>query len=240
MKAKLKKVVISGFKSVSPDKERELEIELSDVNLLLGANGSGKSNIIVFFRMLNYMMGGGFQLFVERAGTSRVFLHFGAKQTTIKGELYFEDEKNVNNYYFQLAYASPDRLIIPLEEVKWGDKRRKLQEIPVVKTDFKESILADEANRNKTSMQFIRTMLSNCKVFQFHDSSAQSPVRQSSRIDAANYLQAEGGNLASFLYYLKKTYPSSYNKIVSYINLIMPQFKDFYLVPNDRGYISLK
>jgi predicted ATPase len=240
MKAKLKKVVISGFKSVSPDKGRELEIELSDVNLLLGANGSGKSNIIGFFRMLNYMMGGGIQLFVERAGTSRVFLHFGAIQTAIKGELYFEDKRNVNNYCFQLAYASPDKLIIPVEEVKWGDRKRKLQKIPIVKTDYKESVLADEAHRNNKSMQVIRTMLSNCKVFQFHDSSPQSPVRQSSHIDTANYLQAEGGNLASFLYLLKKTYPSSYNRIVSYVNLVMPQFKDFYLEPNGGGYVSLK
>jgi predicted ATPase len=50
MKAKLKKVVISGFKSVSQDKEHELKIELGDVNLLLGANGAGKSNIIGFFQ----------------------------------------------------------------------------------------------------------------------------------------------------------------------------------------------
>jgi predicted ATPase len=36
--------------------------------VLLGANGSGKSNIISFFKMLNFMMSGSFQLFVEKSG----------------------------------------------------------------------------------------------------------------------------------------------------------------------------
>ena len=56
----LKKITISGFKSISPIKP--LTIELGNINILLGANGSGKSNIISFLKMLNFMMSGSFQL----------------------------------------------------------------------------------------------------------------------------------------------------------------------------------
>lgn len=41
---KLKRVSISGFKSYG----QKQDIELHDVNVLIGANGSGKSNFISF------------------------------------------------------------------------------------------------------------------------------------------------------------------------------------------------
>ena len=86
----------------------------------------------------------------------------------------------------------------------------------------------------------IRRILSNCKVYQFHDSSAESPIRQSSRIEFSDYLQSEGNNLASFLYSLKKNYSANYQRIVSYIRQIVPQFNDFYIEPNEKGYVMLK
>jgi predicted ATPase len=236
--ARLKKVIIRGYKSFSPD--HPLEIELGDVNILLGANGSGKSNIISFFRMLNYMMGGGFQLFVEKEGTSQVFLHYGPRRTAnICGELHFEDQTHINQYSFQLAYAVPDRLIITSEEVVWGQKNRTLQKLSL-EPDFKESALINGQHSSNTTFRVIRSILSKCKAYQFHDSSPESAIRQSSPVGSANYLQAEGANLASFLYYLKENHRPNYDRIVGYIRLIMPQFRDFYLEPNEKGYVSLK
>ncbi|KAA6335536.1 Chromosome partition protein Smc [termite gut metagenome] len=231
----LKKITISGYKSISPDKP--VTIELEDINILLGANGSGKSNIISFFKMLNYMMTGSFQLFVAKTGTSQVFLHYGSKRTSaIKGELYFENSTHYDNYTFQLTHVDPDQLIITSEEIVWGEKDRETAQTLRLNTNFKESALINNTN---DTIAIIRKILSNCKVYQFHDSSPESPIRQSSSINTANYLQAEGDNLASFLYLLKKEYVSNYNKIVSYIKLIMPQFKDFYLEPNKGGYVML-
>ena len=232
----LKKVTISGFKSISPRKP--LTIEIGKINVLLGANGSGKSNIISFFKMLNFMMSGSFQLFVEKAGTGQVFLNFGSKHTsTIKGEMCFESNTHINNYTFQLSYATPDRLIVTSEEIAWGSKNRnQLQEIPLV-ADYKESALINNETQTAT---VIRRILTNCKVYQFHDSSAESPIRQSSRIEFSDYLQSEGNNLASFLYSLKNNYPANYKRIVSYIRQIFPQFKDFYFEPNKKGYVMLK
>ena len=66
-----------------------------------------------------------------------------------------------------------------------------------------------------------------------------SPMRQSSPVESAHYLQSEGNNLASFLYYLKNNYRESYDRIIDYVQEVVPQFKDFYLEP-ERGYISLK
>jgi predicted ATPase len=245
MATQLRKLRISGYKSISP--KHPLEIELDNINIFLGANGSGKSNIINFFKLLNFMMTGSFQLFVEKAGTSQVFLHYGAKNTDkIHGELHFESQSENNLYSFALTHAAPDRLIITSEEIGWFSNNRIIHYDICEKSSFKESALIEYLDFSKGDIRLseashiIHRLLSNCKVYQFHDSSPESPIRQSSPVDISTYLQAEGNNLASFLYYLKNTYPSNYKRIVSYINQIMPQFKDFYLEPNGGGYVSLK
>ena len=52
MSRPIKKLTIRGFKSI-----RNLhEFELRDLNILIGANGSGKSNFVSYFRMLNELV----------------------------------------------------------------------------------------------------------------------------------------------------------------------------------------
>jgi signal recognition particle GTPase len=52
MKKPLKQITIKGFKSI-----RELEsFPLSSLNILIGANGSGKTNFISAFRLLNQIV----------------------------------------------------------------------------------------------------------------------------------------------------------------------------------------
>ena len=46
-KDQLNRIVIKGFKSI-----KECDLELNNVNVLIGANGAGKSNFISVFEML--------------------------------------------------------------------------------------------------------------------------------------------------------------------------------------------
>ena len=66
-----------------------------------------------------------------------------------------------------------------------------------------------------------------------------APMRQASAVDSAHYLQSEANNLAPFLYFLRENYKEAYQRIVSYVRTVIPQFGDFYLEP-ERGNISLK
>jgi len=43
----LSRIVLKGFKSI-----RKCDLELKELNVLIGANGSGKSNFISFFRLI--------------------------------------------------------------------------------------------------------------------------------------------------------------------------------------------
>ena len=225
---RLKEVVIKGYKSIAFDKP--VTLSLGAVNILLGANGAGKSNIISFFKMLSYMMSKAFASYVEMAGTANSLLYYGAKQTPfLEGNLTFTDDKNsVDTYKFKLTNAAPDRLIIVEESVQWHRKGEGKPYEVILDPNFKESSLADSDDKVAKSIYW---MLSYCKVYQFHDSSSEGPLRRACPVETSNYLQAFGNNLPSFLYFLREHYRDSYNRIVSYVRDVVPQFQDFYLEP---------
>ena len=46
--AMLKKITIKGYRSI-----KDAALELHKLNVLIGANGAGKSNFVSFFKLLN-------------------------------------------------------------------------------------------------------------------------------------------------------------------------------------------
>ncbi|MGP1537709.1 AAA family ATPase [Bacteroides heparinolyticus] len=232
---KLQEVIIKGYKSIAFN--RPVTLKLGDVSILLGANGSGKSNIVGFFRMLSYMMSRSFGRYVEMSGTSNALLYYGAKKTpAMFGELKFVDSKSIDTYSFSLANATPDRLIITEERIIWHREGEGRPYEVTLEPGFKESALAES---NDPVAKSIFQMLSYCKVYQFHDSSVEGPLRQVCPVETTNYLQSHGNNLPSFLLFLRDNYKNSYKRIVEYVRDVVPQFQDFYLEPINR-FVSLR
>ncbi len=74
--AKVDKITIQGYKSI-----KSLEnFELKNLNILIGANGVGKSNFISAFRLLNEMYNKRLQLYTQSKSLDN-FLYFGRKHT---------------------------------------------------------------------------------------------------------------------------------------------------------------
>ncbi|MBD5424806.1 MAG: AAA family ATPase [Bacteroides sp.] len=236
---RLTSLEIRGYKSISFNDP--LKLSFGDINILLGANGAGKSNIVSFFKMMSFMMNGKFQQYVAEAGTSQLFLHYGSKKTpVISAEIRFDGGNgSYDCYKFCLSNAVPNRLIISTEEIEWKSSNSAIGKpaIKQLKSDFSESALVSDTDKLSRTM---RNLLNGCKVYQFSDSSAESRMRQSSTVESAHYLQSEANNLASFLYFLKNNYRASYDRIVSYVRDVVPKFQDFYLEPERSGYISLR
>ena len=93
---KLKEVFLSGFKSISKEGQT---IPINDITVLIGANGAGKSNLVSFFSMLNYMTTGALQTFIGKNGSANSFLYYGSKNTTrIHATLFFSDEDASDKY----------------------------------------------------------------------------------------------------------------------------------------------
>lgn len=70
----LETIKVQGFKSI-----RELEFSLRPLNILIGANGCGKSNILGVFAFLRAIVERHLQMYVARAGGVDRILYFGQK-----------------------------------------------------------------------------------------------------------------------------------------------------------------
>ena len=104
----LKKVSIKGYRSI-----KDIDVQLGQLNILIGANGAGKSNFISFFKMLNEMMAARLQQFVAVSGRAQSVLHFGSKVTPqLESTLDFEVENKagesvLDTYYLRASKNSP-------------------------------------------------------------------------------------------------------------------------------------
>src|SRR5712692_1354457 len=97
--AQLTSLRLAGWKSI-----RDAKIELRPLNVLIGANGAGKSNLVSFFKLMNEMMGGRFQEHVGTTGGAESLLHYGSKRTpVIEARFQFGAEGGENSYYIRLV-----------------------------------------------------------------------------------------------------------------------------------------
>ncbi len=63
--SKLNKIKIQGYKSI-----KHLDLELTNLNVLIGANGAGKSNFISFFRLLNNVIKNNLESYVTKGSVA--------------------------------------------------------------------------------------------------------------------------------------------------------------------------
>lgn len=239
---KLQNINLKGFKSVNSEGQ---DIPFGDITILLGANGSGKSNLISFFQMLNYMTTGALQKYIGQSGSADSLLYFGSKKTNrIIAEITFSDTKSKDIYLFSLAHAAGDTLIFTEETLCWQDQSKPIPFKISLDPGLKESGLFDRTKQTTAKVEkVIFKLLKNCQVFQFHDTSKEARIRNSGYINDTEFLRSDGGNLAAFLYSIKKQKDGEnfYNRIVRYIQMAMPQFEDFVLTPSpqNKNYIIL-
>src|SRR3989442_14742910 len=112
----LKKVSLAGYKSIKdcPD------VSFRRLNVLIGANGSGKTNLLSFFKLLNYAMTDALQTFIGRAGGAHSLLHYGPKVTPqCSATITFGTETGTNTYHCRLFHAAPDTLIFGEESIRY-------------------------------------------------------------------------------------------------------------------------
>ncbi|HLO85359.1 MAG TPA: AAA family ATPase [Nostocaceae cyanobacterium] len=216
----LSRIVLKGFKSIA-----ECDIELSQLNILIGCNGAGKSNFIGFFRMIQQMLEKNLQVFVSRQGGPDAILHFGRKTTeTLEVKLYFG-----NNGYFATFEPTQDNRLMFSNESFWWNVTGESQ---IGSGHFETK--ASQGTRTKID-EYVLPAMKQWRVYHFHDTSDSAYVKQPSKINDNIYLRPDARNLAAFLYFLKEQYLESYQQIVKTIRLVAPFFGDFFLRPSPQN-----
>jgi predicted ATPase len=225
--AKLRSIRIAGWKSI---RNIEPKLELGPINVLIGANGSGKSNFVSFFKMMSELANERLQTYIGQSGGADSVSHFGSKVTGhIEAELEFETETGLYLYEIYLVHAAADSLSFNEERlvpVVSGPKA-----IWISSGGHRESHLRQQADQGDQNAQEVRNSLEQCRVFHFHDTSATAKIRSSGYIEGNQHLYSDGGNLAAMLYLYRQTKPNIYSRIRSTVRKIMPMFDDFVLEP---------
>ncbi|MEK6301656.1 MAG: AAA family ATPase [Acidobacteriota bacterium] len=216
------KITIRGFKSI-----RALEaFEFKGLNLLIGANGAGKSNFVDFFRFLNVYLQGTNNLdkFVRQNGKADAFLFNGPKATK-RIAVHLESSSHQNDRYLLNLLLTPTltgELDDLLTEGPWrlrsGQENAGIAESPstdVMDTPWESAF--------------------SSFVYHFHDTSTTAAMRRDQSLRDWRELKEDAGNIAAFLYRLRQTDKDRYADIRYHVQLIAPYFDDFILEPEQSG-----
>lgn len=213
----LSRILLRGYKSIC-----QCDLEMGGLNVLIGANGAGKSNLIGFFKLIALLLEQQLQRTVGRSGGPDAMLHYGRKITPeMEAELYFGN----NGYKFTLEPTADNRMMFAREAFWWN-----MQGDSFVNSGHFETVVEQHKSRGGV-YDFVVPVMKNWRVCHFHDTSDGARVKQIHGINDNTYLREDAANLAAFLYRLKQGYKDHYQRIVKTIHLVAPFFGGFHLRP---------
>lgn len=242
----LKKITAQGFKSIEKQ-----TIALGALNVLIGANGSGKSNLLSALSFFRASALGNLDLQVKQLGGADRLLYHGKKSTK---SCFFSCEAVDFSYEQTLIPVAGDRLAVVKEglsilgsAVEWAEGGADIDNLQTQLRDVEKrqldedvargDLTTEEAEKQLQEFPAAKEHLENWRLYHLHDTSATAAVKSTCNVDDNRYLREDASNLAAYLYWLKSKQPTEYRRIVSVIQLAIPYFEDFVLAPlrsNDR------
>jgi len=226
---KLDRIVITNYKSI-----RNLDLELSDLNVFIGANGSGKSNFIGAFKFLNHLIEGNLQTYTAERGGADTILHFGRKHSeSMSFNLSFEN--GVNGYVCRLRASAEDNFFFQYEEVWYHMKhfypRPKVE--PLGGGHIESTLSQIRTKGGSHIAGYVLDHLSSWRIYHFHDTSDSAKVKQTGDLADNRFLRPDARNLAAFLYRLEQTHKDHFDNIQDAVRLVAPFFDRFNLQPSE-------
>ena len=210
-------LTVRGFKSIN-SLER---FELGSLNVLIGPNGSGKTNLVDVFRMMGALANGRLRLFVAKEDGPDALLYRGRKHTS---------ELEIDLAFPNLTYragltAVGEHLALTHEETNLGW---------VGTGNYESDLSVAERTESDPYARFLREAMSDWRVFHFHDTTIEAGMRQSQLARDDIQLHSTGRNIAPGLRHIKERHPDNYRQILDTVRLAAP-FIDDLLYREDVG-----
>ena len=238
---------IKGFRSFA-----DIEFHLQPgANVLIGANGSGKSNFIRFFEMLSWMLKSRrLAEFVALQGGADDQLHGGSEKTPrLNAEIAILTKEGRNDYRFALTHAHPDRLLFTEEafrfnrkpsdsEAPWQHLETGRHEASIVEV-AQSSYSAQSSQINQRTARTVTHLLRNCDVYQFHNTAATSNFMKKWDAEDHDRMRSDGGNLPAILYWLEQEDLQRYERICYHVQRVLPGF-DSFQIGEQHGKVALR
>lgn len=214
----LRKIEVKGYRSI-----RDATVDLRNINVLIGANGSGKSNLISALALIQKIVSLDLQTTISERG-ARSLIYGGQNGLD---EISIRVSSDDCAYGFSLQLTDGERMAFSDEYLIWGPEHLRS---PINRRHL-ESMWRDIIS--EVDDRYVSLFLSaeSWRVYHFDDTTL---MRRSCSIHNNLSLVQNARNVAPFLLRLKEEYPSDYENIVSTIRMVAPFFKDFVLAPNNN------
>jgi predicted ATPase len=226
----INRIELENFKSI-----RKMDLQLRDINILIGANGAGKSNFISFFNLLRNIYIQNFQNYVAAQAGAENLLYFGLKNSEyLKTRIEFD---KISAYFFKLMPNTMGGLFFKEEGTEFNTEFDKNSGFdnwdnkPLISAINLESAIISQNNKYGR-YKYVRNYLESFRIFHFHDTSATAKIKQASDINDNTYLREDAGNLAAYLYWIQEQHPKTLQKIEQVVRSVAPYFEHFILQPN--------
>jgi predicted ATPase len=232
--ASLNRLRITGFTSI-----RDASVGFGRLNVLVGANGAGKSNLVRALGLLGSLAHRELRPFVVRNGGASGLVSSAARprRAFIEVEGRWADERIA--YDVRLEPGQDNDLYLDEGVSIWAPEatRRHLS----IGRGNRETALWDATKSVATGDRIVR-LLSGCVAYHFHDTSFEAAVKASGPTADNLELRPDAGNLAAFLWGLSGSESGrvAYQRIVRVIRQVAPFFEDFVLVPEAQDLIRLR
>ena len=224
---RLTQITVQGYKSI-----KDQTLDLGRLNVLIGGNGVGKSNLIGVFKFLRSIYDGDLQTTVGAMGGANTLLHFGRKTTErLRLQCVFQ-EKNSSNKNIYRAYLRPtddDQFIFTIESTGFHNPAHQEPYWDELGTGHSESKLKQGSSKINI---WVKDDLASYRVYHFHDTSSGALVKQTGDVNDNQFLQTDARNLAAFLYWMKLKRPDHLRMIEDVVRQIAPFFDRFELTPS--------
>jgi predicted ATPase len=217
---------IKGFKSI-----RDQKLQFAPLNVFIGGNGVGKSNLVGVFHFLRRIANQELQTYTGEAGGANAILHFGRKRTeSLSVKIEFRAGKDANIYKFALIPTDADRFIFQSESAYYWDTARYSS--PLLSDAWVGHQETRIAEAKGYVAKYVRDHLNSYRIYHFHDTSTSSPMKQTGSIADNRFLRPDAGNLAAFLHMLQEKQPDHFENIQDIIRQAAPFFRRFRLEPS--------
>lgn len=230
---RLRSLTLEGLTSI-----RSATVQLGDVNVLVGANGAGKSNLVSALAMIGAIADGRLNLYTLQNGGASALLHKGPESSDeISVKLSFGDIR----YEATLVPTADDTLAFSGETLFAPPADSGVPVGITVTGGSRESALSlvrDGEARSSGEVHAVADpileLIRGCRVFHFHDTGANSPVKRNGYAADNITLHPDASNLAAVLLRLRQADPGVYQQIVRNVRMVAPFFRDFVLVEQDE------
>jgi predicted ATPase len=222
----LEQLTIRNFKSI-----RDQTLQLGPLNIFIGGNGSGKSNLIQVFALIREVVNQNLGAYSLRKGGANSLLYFGRKKSPVMSfELRFGEGLFSNAYEVQLSATDDDTLFIVDEVAYYHDRANYTKPFDLqIPSGKRESQLKEVGHI--CAKQVIQD-LDGYRIYHFHDTSDSAGVKGTSEVEDNSFLRPQAENLAAFLYWMQLRHPGNFKNIEETVKHVAPFFGGFRLAPS--------